>query len=444
MTETLALPPVREERRVRIGARVPVYMEFEARPVLRPVARPELHGTPENPVAIEPPSLSFYYLHTFCDTTGATVPGPLNTYIQISLESSLAFGDFQRATIRALLLDAWNETHTLLGSGRVVPSAMPFGAGTTETDGLLAGVLFEQRDTVVRRELIGLTSEWSRRVPVETRIEDIDGMLAGMDATDPARQTLVGYRRTAEKEGLEAWSDSVLNYAGLEGTLRPHALLAGTYALGVASERHLQSWAAWDEVNYKVTILPRASALRVDAPRVRVGEGEHSRVRVYCAPQVLQYVYQWYSIYIVGTAFFFSEVAIASTGGFIDALPALPFAYSLGTSHGNARNSYAVSAFVEQKLSYRATLAADRALETWTPFFFFFLIARIQGKVTLTQINQPSGILAAVTSSGPAETPYVQYVWRATELVRPNIVLDQLALSTREVLGDDVLFITDD
>ncbi len=423
---------------VKRGSRVPIILERnEPPPTMAPPAD-TFRGIRGRIGPDVPPRVAYYLLQTRYQENLA---GGVVQYTQPLIEGSIAQNRNDMAVRREIFLDNLGDGYvTHFNSGRQFPSPARIGAGTTETDGLVAASLWHDRGVVRRRELIALTPEWSRRVDRETRLTDLDAHVARLPSDSPSIPTLGVARGAIDAERLEAWdAPSRRYYVGYEGTHAP-ALQTGAYDLGFDSLRSLQSWQSWDTANFKVTKEPFFLAPEASLPRAAVGPGHSSAFEIYCGPQVFEYLVRWQTLYIIGTIWFYALVAIPQIGVFADALPVLPVPYRLAGAGQHGNNADAVSRLVEQTRTYHRMIQQDEAFQTFTAIFFIILVGRIAGATEIINLNQPLGTLCAVVKSRPGYGGNVtRYVWRRTTLVRPNTVVDILPLNTADVIGENIL-----
>src|SRR6185369_7941675 len=319
-------------------------------------------------------------------------------------------------------------------------AAQPAG-GSVESDGLVLASRFHREGATVERPVLGLTPEWAPRATYTRRLEDLDAAIARLDAaggSDPGLPALHEARERVERERLESWTTDALAYATHEGTQRP-ALLPGAYDLGLSSLRHLQSWDSWDTANFKITEEPLFTAGESALPQALAANAAHREFDVFCGPQMWEYLVQWYDFYAIGTIWFVELVAIPNTGVFAGPLPILPRPYALSGSTQFAHNSDAISRYVERTNTYARMRQQALAYQTFTPWFFIIYLGSVGGRVTLMQINQPAGGLCARVDVPVGASRLTRYVWRRTELVRPNEIVDQLSLNIPgEVIGIDL------
>jgi hypothetical protein len=429
----------KDSKRVRQGSRVPVVMVPNDRLRAKAEIKAGLAARAKVVPYTSRPRIAFYMLHT----RYARTPEARDSYGPILLELGVLIDEYSRAVADHSMLDfLGTEPFALEGSGREIWPTVRLQAGSPVTDGLfLTTRLRSANGDVDEREVIGLTHEWSPRVPYTLRSEDLRALIATTPTDAPGLPGLKAALVKNDREALESWDFAGQYFVGADGTQLP-ALVPGAYDLGVRCLRHAQPWDSWDEANYVVTVAPVAAAPHVGMPAARAATNMSTSFDVFLAPQYLSYLVQWYAIYAIGTIFFLSFVAIAQTGIFVGPLPILPKPYSLDGGTQNAANGVAISEYVRQTQTYARMIAADLALNSYSPFFFIILTERIGGRVTLIQRIQPAGVLCAVVDCRAGDGPAVRrYVYRRTPLVRDEPIVDQVALNTPDVIGADQLFL---
>ena len=361
-------------------------------------------------------------------------------YTQSPLESSVAFNGFDRATVREVLLANLGET-VVADSGRQIQR--PYRFQVNEETAATGTVLKHYQLGATRRNPLSVEDEtWARRVPAADRVDEINDRLTAISTTASERQALLTALAQARREVDEQWDAATRIRRGWEGTASA-ALTDGLWDVGLDSAVHYQPFELWDTAEFKVTTEPVFGATETGPIPVNVGPRQSSWTDLYVAPQLHQWTLQWQTIYVIGTIFFWAEVAIPQTGTFMERLPFFPYPYRMGGPQGGLfSNSYALSRIGERTRTYHAMLRADEAHQTFSPFFFIILVARIGGRVQLNYRNIPAGTLCAVLESrasagGPLGGR--RYVWRREQLTRNNSVFDFQPFQTSEVIGYDVL-----
>ena len=433
-----APPPGAAHHTDRAGARIPLEL-VRARAARRAAEASRLPADSGPVDLLSRPAIRYYFLHSVYTQDTAV----RSSYDPIMLEASIALSYTDLHLLEQAMLSQLARVE-VVGSGREIWSTAQPAAGTVETDGLLLASRFRRGGYTHVRNVLGLTPEWSPRAPYTARRDDLDRAIASLTAaggTDQGLPDLRAARARVDRERLESWTTDALTYALREGTQRP-ALSPGAYDLGLSSLRHLQSWDSWDTANFKITEAPNYYAAESSLPAAVAATNEHREFDIFSAPQYWEYLIQWYDLYLIGTLFFVSLVAIPNTGVFVGPLPILPKPYRLSGSAQNAANSVAVSAYVARTNAYARMREQALAIQTFSPFFFIFYVGSIGGRVTLMQLNQPARTLCARVDTPVGAARVTRYVWRRTELVRPNVIVDQVPLNVLgEVVGDDTLFV---
>lgn len=436
-----------ETKTVLAGATVTVYLSGGTQ--VRRRRAPDLPGTEGPPREERPPppvEISLYHIHTFQSYLSST---GLNEYTQERLEASIFLGDGELARLRSYIV-AHLDAVEIGGSGRTAWSQARASSDSTETDGLLATMYFTRVDNGFResRPFISCTETWAKAVPPAVQLADLDAQIERDEAKYLAGDIDEGYEvqwavaRRAEiaAYSLESWTRNASRYIGREGTMRAH-LVDGLWSLGFDSGRHCQPWEANDSVNYIVTESIYPSFNDASEPTARVGATQATRVEIFAAPQLWQYLVQWEALYAIGTLWFVSIVAIPQTGTFVDALPLLPRPYSLAGPGFTGGNSEAISLWVEGTLTYGRMLAADDALNTISPFFFIILVQRIGGRVSIIELDQPARSLCAMLRvyENGSTAHLTRFIHRRTVLNRAGETVDVVPLQTDLVTGFDIL-----
>jgi hypothetical protein len=355
----------------------------------------------------------------------------VSKYNQIGLESDVLFRSTARARVREALLSNLTET-TVADSGRRILSPYRFQV-SGETDTAATALFYHQSGRTERVALSGESESWAARIPAATQEATLTARLDSRPADAPERQTLIEARAAVRRERYEQWDAVSRPRRGREATAAAY-LTDGLWEQGFDSYRIYQPFTSWDRVNFKITAEPSFAAADVEPIKVEVGPYGSSWTDVLVAPQMHQWTLQYYARYAVGTLFFTALVAWPTTGTFLERLPFYPFPYDEAGALVLGRNERALSFMAARSRPYAQMLAFDRAVEVYSPYFFVILIDRVGGRIALNWRNIAAGTLAAVirTRAGDAVAG-TRYVWRRTELVRPNTQFDFQGLFTREV-----------
>lgn len=426
-----------DSRTVPAGSTVTVVVDHRPPPSARKKPEPpQLHDRPDpapyvEPVAVELYDMGVAYRESFNEAANET----RSDYGEISLESSNSLNDTDLALVRGYLLSNLTET-VVAHSGRAISSAYRLQSNSSETDGTITTVKFEQHGTVRNGNPLGETQEWARKVPVATRLADIDAIIASTSTADSSQVKYAEKRDEAFRETWERWEPQAASRTGKDGTLRKR-LTEGRWSAGIDSYVAYQPWLAWDTANFKVTREERASADEVAFPSATSGSGQSTRYRVFMAPQLMQWQCRWTALYFFGTIFSQGTFTLFAVTQWCDRLPMFPFAYQL-SQVGNEANWPIISRRISQTQHYDALLALDRAVEVFSGFLIVILEARLAGRWSIRFRSIAANTLCAKVQAyyNGSPFPVTRYIWRRVERVRANDLLDRGELSTAEVIGD--------
>lgn len=397
----------------------------------------DLHAPPDAAPYVSPIAVELYDMGvTYQEDFNATANETRSKYTEISLEVSNSLNATDRAQIRYYLLSNLTETH-VAHSDRAISSAYRLQAGSSETDGTITTVKFEQGGTVYNGNPLGETQEWARRVPTDVRLADIDAIIASTPSSEPAQVKYSEKRLEAVKETWERWDVQSASRTGKDGTLRKR-LTEGRWGVGIDSYVAYQPWLPWDSTHFKITTEPRASAPETKFPDAHVGFTESTRYRTFMAPQMVQWQARWTSLYFYGTLFSQGEFWLFAVTQWCDRLPFFPFAYQL-SEVGTHANWTTMSRRVSQTLHYQALLALDRAVEVFSGFLIVLLEARLAGRWSVRFRSIAADTLCAKVEGyyNGSPFPVSRYIWRRTQLTRANDLIERGELDTAEVHGDD-------
>jgi hypothetical protein len=396
----------------------------------------EMHNPAAPAPYVEPVSVELYDLGvTYQEYEDPAAHETRSKYTEISLEVSNRLNATDRAQVRFYLLSNLTADTTVAHSGRAIPSSYRLQAGSSETDGTITTVKFEQNGTVYNGNPLGETIEWAKRVPTALRIADLTAIYSTTRDDDPARVQYLAAIDTAVHETWERWEVQSRSRVLGEGTLRKR-LTDGQWGSGIDSYAAYQPWLSYDPVNFRCTEATRASAAAVPFPPVRAGTTESTRVQVLMAPQMFEWEIRWVAHYSYSTIFSSGDFFLLAVTQYCDRLPFFPFAYQLDEV-GNAANWPIISRRVAQTSHYRALLALDLAIQVISGPITILLAERIAGRWTIRFRPIAAGSLCAVTKTyyNGSQTALVRYVWRTVEWFRLNAQFDRGHLDTAEVVG---------
>lgn len=235
-------------------------------------------------------------------------------------------------------------------------------------------------------------------------------------------------RNTAENVQLEQFDG--LSAARLQKDLTLNARLQpGFWQIGVTCPYNYHPWNFWSG-DYKVTELPVSGAPSIDY-KFPVGKMQSPDVRVFLVPQRQRILFQWYALYILVLPFASPILTFSgNTGTYEDRLP---IDYRFTSTADTAVNDDAMSRWISESARYNLAIAQDRGLQFFSPWASLILVGRVEGRWTTRQSNLHAGDLAAIVDYHVSGQVKRAYVWRTTDLIRSNTLIDFGPLFTDDV-----------
>ena len=430
--------PTFDKRTVPAGSTVEIVVDHPKLGIGKPKPRPPaLHDRPGTPPYVEPVSMELYDLGVFYnDEFDPTTNEIKSQYTETSLEVSNLLNATDLARVRGYLLANLGEV-TVAHSDRPTAKAFRLQSASTETDGTITTVKYEQNGTVRNGNPLGETQEWARKVPNATRAADLTDFFATLPSDDESRPSIAEAIARALHETWERWRPQSATRVGADGTLRKR-LTEGRWGIGIDSYVAYQPWLSWDETNFKTTSEPRASADAATFPQAISGAGQSTRYRVFMAPQMLQWQCRWTALYEYYTLFTQGTFWLFAVTQWCDRLPFFPWAFQL-SEVGNGANWTTVSRRISHTQHYRALLALDEAVQVFSGYLIVVLAARLAGRWSIRFRDIAANTLCARVEAyyNGATTSVDRYIWRRTARPRTNDLLERGELNTEEVTGYD-------
>lgn len=350
-------------------------------------------------------------------------------YLEISMEERINAPAEDRVAIMSVLVDARRRV-AVIRSGRDAWTTWALPGASTETDAMAVRVTLRHVETHAERpyELQGDTESWRRARTADERVEEYEERVAS--ATDPAEaERLRTVLERARQHSFEGWYPQIAGRVGRDGTLTAR-LSPGSYTAAFESAANLYNPCdPADEENYATKVLPGSATEDTGAPRFPVGVRQSSHVEYWAVPAVHEITVSWWAHYAWGTLFSGGDFFIPQVRRWRQRLPVFPYAFGLGGGGQSATNDVAVSEQLERSVNYREMIAADRFLETFSPFFFVILIERIEGQYLWGFGDYLAGTLAGIYRVDAVD----YFVYRTTTEFRSAVAFAAGTVSTGDV-----------